>query len=373
MLRLIGNQKQKNVEYVLKNYGPEALAHHRQLLEGYLQSHVTRNHSPRTIAGSRRFLTGWFAEHGDAIRPLYVWEAMEPMRGRARIVQYGKALIEVELSNSTIRSYLGRLRDFFSYVLSHPVVFDGESPHRLTELYGSIEQPVSEFDCPQHSFDGEQRGIPMDPERLYDFYGVIRDKYLPLAGADMGARNYTIAVIAGETGFRCDEIVHLEINADLFFESRKIQTRHAKGTRGSGKRSRPSLFTPFARDTVQYYLKHHRPHFARAAGPDYLFVTRTGKKLTNASMGELLGKMVECARKSGFPVAEHFSWHWFRRIFATRFIERFPDRLHVLISLLGHVTPNTVHRYIRHSDAWSERRMQETLERINTNGYSLDF
>ena len=376
MLRLIGSQKQEpaQVSTEPKQYGPHALTHHRQLLEGYLQSHVTRNHSPRTIQEVRRVLDGWFEEHGAAQRPLYVWEAMEPMQGRQRIIAYGKALLEAELENSTIRSYLGRLRDFFSYVLEHPVVFDGESPHRITELYGRIEQPVSEFDCPQHSYDGEQRGIPLDPERLYDFYGVLRNKYIPAAGSpDLRARNYTIAVIAGESGLRIDEIAHLEISKDLLFESKKIQTRHAKATNGSGKRSRPTLYTPLARDTIQYYLKHHRPNIRGASQSDDLFITRSGKRMSQKCMQDALNSMVSSAQENDFPVMEHFSWHWFRRIFATRFIERFPDRLHVLINLLGHVTPNTVHKYIRHSDAWSERRMQETLERINTDGYSLDF
>lgn len=375
MLRLIENKKQESHEASeQKHYGPNAFAHHRQLIEGYMQSHVTRNHSPNTIKSTRRFLEGWFSEQGGASRPLYTWEAMEPMKGRNRIVEYGKAMVDAELENQTIRRYLSCLREFFSYVLAHPVVFDAEAPHRLPELYGPIEQPVSEFDCPSHSHDGEQRGIPLDPERLYDFYGVLRDKYLPIAGCeDIGARDYAMAVIAGESGLRAAEIAHLQISKDLFFDSKKLQTRWGKATRGSGKRTRPTIFTPLARDTIQFYLKHHRPNISGAAQSDYVFITRTGEKMTYTSMHRLLSIMVKCAQKNGFPVMDHFSWHWFRRIFATRFIERFPDRLHVLITLLGHVTPNTVHSYIRHSEAWSERRMQETLERVNTDGYSLDF
>jgi site-specific recombinase XerD len=375
MLRLIETKKQEQArESGLKQYGAEAFSHHRQLIEGYLQSHVTRNHSERSIAEVRRYLSCWFNEQGGAIRPLYVWEAMEPMQGRRRIVEYGKGLVTIELANSTIRRYLGHLRDFFSYVLAHPIVFDGEAARRITEIYGPMEQPVSEFDYPKHSYDGEQRGIPMDPERLYDFYGVLREKYLTATGMqDIRARNYSMAVLAGESGLRIDEILHLEISKDLFFESKKLQTRHAKGMRGSGKRSRPTLFTPLARDTLQFYLNHHRPRIRGAAESDYLFINRDGKKMDRKAVSEQLNNMVSSAQESGFSVMDHFSWHWFRRIFATRFIERFPDKLHVLIGLLGHVTPHTVHTYIRHSDAWSERMMQETLESINTHGYSLDF
>jgi len=187
------------------------------------------------------------------------------------------------------------------------------------------------------------------------------------------ARDYAIAVLAGESGLRIDEIANLEISQDLLFESKKLQTRNAKAMKGSGKRSRPTIFTPLTRDTIRYYLEHHRPNIPGADRSDLLFITRTGKMMTYGALNRLIKNMVKCAQKNGFPVAGHFSWHWFRRIFATRFIERFPDRMHVLINLLGHVSPNTVHKYIHHSEAWSERRMQETLERINTDGYSLDF
>lgn len=373
LLKLVANRKPAESLPPEKNFGPAALAHHLQLLEGYLQSHQIRNHSPKTIGGVRSHLSAWFSEYGSGARPLYVWEAMEPMRGRNRIVGYGRLMIEAELENQTIRRYLGNLSGFFSYVLQHPVVFEGETSLRITDLYGPIEQPVSEFDIPQHCYDGDQLGIPLDPERLHNFYGIIREKYLPLAMfPHIRARNYTMAILAGESGFRADELIHLEISKDLFFESKKIQTRFAKGMKGSGKRSRPTLFTPLARDTLTYYLKNHRPHMRGANLTEFLFISRTGKMLTYKSLQKVLKGIVKCSQKNNFPIMDHFTWHWFRRVFATRFIERFPDRLSALINLLGHVTPNTVHSYIRHSEAWTDAQIKETLERIHTNGYSMD-
>ena len=67
-------------------------------------------------------------------------------------------------------------------------------------------------------------------------------------------------ILAGESGMRVDELINLHI-ADLLFDSNKIQTRHAKGTNGSGKRSRVSLFSSFAQDSVRHYLKSYRPLF----------------------------------------------------------------------------------------------------------------
>ena len=72
--------------------------------------------------------------------------------------------------------------------------------------------------------------------------------------------------------------------------------------------------------------------------------------------------MIDIANGANFSVLNHMSWHWMRRIFATRFIERHPNKLAVLITLLGHMNANTVHKYIRHSEAWMDEQIKETLE-----------
>ena len=224
---------------------------------------------------------------------------MEPMVGRKRILLYGKALLESEISNHTIRKYLGDLKNYFSYVLEHQVIFVGEEAKRISDVYHSIEQPISDYDTPQHSFDGEQRGVPLDPERLFEFYSFLRDKYIPHAQyKHLAARNYAMVVLAAESGLRADELIHLEISSDLFFESKKLQTRFAKATNGSGKRARVTLFTPFARDTISFYLKNHRPKIKNAGSTDYLFISRTGEKLTYASIQRFLSnEMIPLAKK----------------------------------------------------------------------------
>ncbi len=57
---------------------------------------------------------------------------------------------------------------------------------------------------------------------------------------------------------------------------------------------------------------------------------------------DILKSIVIEARNNDFPILDHMSWHWFRRVFATRFIEEFPGKLSVLIELLGHSNYNTV-------------------------------
>ena len=225
-----------------------------------------------------------------------------------------------------------------------------------------IDQPVSEFDMPTHVYDGERLGIPLDPESLYSFYALLREHYLGDAALKtIASRNYTMAVLAGESGLRAEELIHLEL-CDLFFEAKKLQTRYAKATKGSGKRVRVTLFTPLARDTVKFYLKQHRPQILGADKTQYLFPSRSGQRLTYTGIHSALSEMVKVAQKQKFQVASHMGWHWFRRIFATRFIERFPNQIATLVSLLGHMSPGTVHCYIRHSQAWMDKQMQLVLE-----------
>lgn len=364
MLKVVGHSSStaETPPYLRAEF-TEAFGHHIALIESYLQSHRIRNHSERTIQKESAFLKSWFEEFGSVARPLYTWEAMAPRTGRERIVQYGQALLEGQLSSDTIRSYLGILRNYFAFVLEHPFLKTSSGFIRIQNCYGPIDQPISEYDMPTHTYDGERKGVPFDPERLYEFYGIVRKHYLEIAGQAkaIAARNYTALVIAGESGLRADEVIHLEIH-DLHFDSLKIQTRFAKGTRGSGKRARLTLFTPLAQDTVRLYLQTYRPRILGADQSSYLLPSKTGGLLDYSSLQKALAEMIHAAKKADFPVASHMSWHWMRRLFATRFIERFPNKLSILITLLGHQSPGTVHRYIRHSQAWMDEQIQETLQ-----------
>ena len=364
MLRLVKYQNENQKTLVRSYEGLRPLDDHHQLLDRFLQAHRIKNHADETIRRTHQLLVNWFKIHGSGHRPLYTWEAMEPVMGRRRIQNYAQAMIDSELASSTIRRHLGILGGYFEYVMNYPHLIDDSLAQstRIQARYGTIENPVSEFDMPTHVFDGEQRGIPLDPERLYDFYQLVREKYLPKVRYPwIGARNYALLVLAGESGLRIDELLHLDV-MDLFFESKKIQTRFAKGTRGSGKRARTTLFTPLARDTLRHYLKGYRPHFPNHKSSPLLFLTKVGTPMDYDYALKPLKEMVRVAQKEGFPILDHMAWHWLRRIFATRFIERFPHQFPALIQLLGHVTPNTVHCYIRHSEAWIDEKIQEVLK-----------
>ncbi len=363
MLKLV-TQKTQKAE--LPSYGALALEHHNQLITGFIQSHRVRNHSERTTEDIKRFLKSWFSIHGNEFRPLYTWEAMGPVYGRERIMNYARALRDMELTNHTARKYVGTLRSYFGFVLEFPYVTSDFKIVRLSEIYGPIEQPVSEYDIPVHAYGDEQQGVPIEPGHLLKFFEILRDHYInPNLKRYLHerSRNYTMCVLAGETGLRADELSHLELNHDLFFDSHQLQTRFAKATRGSGKRARLTVFPALSRDTVRYFIKNHRPHLRGYPSP-YLFFSTDSGPVDYNSLQRAIASMRFCANKNDFPVLEHFAWHWLRRLFATRFIERFPEKLPTLIQMLGHVTGQTVHAYIRHSKAWMDEEMRSVLENI---------
>ena len=364
MLKLVTYQKENILSSTGIDYsGLNPHKDHNNLLQRYFDSHRMKNYSPKTISKEKSFLNNWFELHGPGNRSMFTWEAMDSATGRQRIINYSNALIDSEITIKTVRSYLGMLGQYFAYVLEFPYFVEDGISTRIQNRYSSIAQPVSEFDFPRHVYNGEQLGVPFDPERLYELYSITRNKYLANAKYPLIAnRNYAMLVIAGESGLRIDEIIHLEVQ-DLFFESKKIQTRHAKGTRGSGKRARTTIFTPFARDTMKYYLKVREELIKGKKSSNLLFPGKSGKILDYSSAYLALKTIDKIANKEGLPILPHFSWHWMRRIFATRFIERFPHLLSVLIALLGHVTPNTVHCYICHSGAWMDDKILEVLNK----------
>jgi integrase len=247
----------------------EMLADHHAILQGYLDTHTTRNHSNRTIESDRRFLTGWFAgfmvpdeSYPERERQLLIWEAMEPVVGRQRITGFSKGLVDAGLKPRTVAGYLGSLRRLFLYVLDYPYI-PGSEIQSIAMKYGPIEQPVLEYDYPVHVLDHEEEGFVLTGERLLQFYDFVRLEYIGRNQKKLPAsRDYTMIVVAAESGLRADEIRLLDAlgpHRDLFYMQNRLQTRFGKGTQGSGKRVRKTIFTPFAQATMRVYEEHIRP------------------------------------------------------------------------------------------------------------------
>jgi site-specific recombinase XerD len=349
----------------------QQLADHQALLDSYLDTHITRNHSQRTIASERQFLRGWFEgfivrdpDHAEGERQLFVWEAMAPVVGRQRIVGFSKGLVEAGLKPRTVHGYLGSLRRLFQYILEYPYI-PGPVPQSVVSRYGHIEQPVSEYDYPVHSLDQEDEDFVLTGNQLLQFYDFIRLEYIGTNQKKAPAsRDYTMVVLAGESGLRADEIRHLDAlgpHRDLFYEHNAIQTRHGKGAKGSGKRVRKTIFTPFAQATMRVYEERIRPQFPNAKTHTALFLTESGERLHYKAMWRNLHVIAVAARTAGLHLPQKFSWHSLRKSFATNFMEEHPDRPWVLMDFLGHLNPSTLHRYVKHTRAYYDQAINDLV------------
>jgi site-specific recombinase XerD len=350
---------------------PEMLTDHRAIIQGYLDTHVTRNHSDSTTEADRRILIGWFEgfmvpddSYPDRERQLPVWEAMKPVAGRQRIVGFSKGLVDAGLKPRTVTGYLGALRRLFDYVLEYPYI-PSEEPQSIRAKYGPIEQPVLEYDYSVHALDREQEGIILTGQRLIDFYDFVRLGYIGGNQKKIPAsRDYTMIVLAGEIGLRADEIRHLDVigpNRDLFYKQARIQTRHGKGCKGSGKRVRKTIFTPFAQATTKVYEDRIRPAFPNASINSALFLTESGDRISYKSMWRSLYIIAKEARKAGLDILPKLSWHSLHKSFATNFMERHPDRPWVLMDMMGHMSPSTLHRYVKHSRSYYEQAIDDIV------------
>lgn len=337
------------------------------LFAAYIQSHKVRGHSEETILKHKRTLSAWFKMAGNHQRPLSIREALHPVTGRQWVKHYSKALVDSGLTTPTIRAYLLVIYQYCEFILDHPFVEIGGVNYDLKRLYGDLKQPVSKFDLPTHAHDREVP-LPMDPALLYEWLAFLRQYYLSSAREKLNrhvqARNYSMIVFAAETGLRIDELTHLSMN-DLFFDSFRVQTRHAKGASGSGKRSRTTLFPPLSRATMKHYLQHHRTELPGSKKSKRLFPSVKSGILSSRSSGRIMRQVVVKSKERGFPVEEHLNGHGLRRIFATRFIEAFPDKLPILLNLLGHSNFATVHRYIKHSEAFMDQEILAIVKKVD--------
>jgi site-specific recombinase XerD len=349
----------------------EKLSDHTAILNGYIDTLYTRNFSPTTIKTVSGFLTGWFegmiipdSYHSDGERQLLIWEAMEPTRGRKFIVAFTKGLIFSGLKSRTVAQYLGYLRRLFQYVLDVPYI-PSEEVQYIGPKYGPIVQPVLEYDYPTHIIDDEPEGYSLTLQELVDFYDYIRSIYIPRSQKKLAAsRDYSMIVLAGETGLRADEIRGLDKGEriDLLFSHGRVQTRFGKGAKGSGKRTRKTIFTPLAQATTIHYLENIRPGFARAKEEEALYLSECGRRISYSAMIRNLKTIVEEARKDGLVMPPKLTWHDLRRSFATIFMERYPHLAWVLMDMLGHMNPSTLNRYIKHRRAFYDKAIDRVLD-----------
>lgn len=228
-----------------------------------------------------------------------------------------------------------------------------------------------EYDYPRHVFDSDWAGNFLPEAQLQELYRFIHDVYVNRNQKVLVAwRDYAMVVLAGESGLRAREFCAVDAlgpQRDLFYDKGRIRTRGGKGHNGSGPLVRTTVLTPFAQQVIQAYEQQVRPHFRNAAANPALFLSECGTRMVYSTAYQALKGIVHAARQHGLNLPENLSWHDFRRSFATNFNERQPAEIAVLMQLMGHRNPSTLHRYVkvsqRHTDDVLDTYTRDLVQR----------
>lgn len=150
------------------------------------------------------------------------------------------------------------------------------------------------------------------------------------------------------TGLRVSELVSLR-PGDLNFSLGYLRTM------GKGGKERLVPFHQAAGERVQEYLERGRSHLLKGRQNEFLFLNRSGQRLSRMGFWKVLRQY---ALQAG--ITTHLSPHTLRHSFATHLLEAGTD-LRLLQEMLGHASISTTEIYT-HID---ERRMHDLHRRFH--------
>jgi integrase/recombinase XerD len=163
-------------------------------------------------------------------------------------------------------------------------------------------------------------------------------------------RNHAVLELLYSSGLRVSELIELKVN-DLNF------SQHLLKCRGKGNKERFVPFGSYAQKSVRRYLSIRHKKFPVTPG-SFLFVNRSGGKMTRESVWHMVRKMAKQAElgKKAYP-------HILRHSFATHLLEGGAD-LRVVQEMLGHSDISTTQIYT-HID---KRRLKSIHETYHPRG-----
>jgi integrase/recombinase XerD len=196
-----------------------------------------------------------------------------------------------------------------------------------------------------HRFLSRERVLKSDPTTLIDSPKLwkkvpdtlsLNEMESLISQADVhsyqGARDKAILETLYATGMRVSESTNLKINnvnLDIGF-LRCI---------GKGNKERVIPLGKKAIQSINRYLEFSRPHFLKQKTSDYLFISRSGAKLSRQSVWKLIKRYASEAK-----IKKSIRVHTIRHSFATHLLERGAD-LRSVQEMLGHSNISTTQIY----------------------------
>nr|WP_327437625.1 tyrosine-type recombinase/integrase [Sinorhizobium meliloti] len=151
----------------------------------------------------------------------------------------------------------------------------------------------------------------------------------------LGRRDYTLLLLAAQTGLRVSEIIDLDRDAVMLGQGAHVQCV------GKGRKERSTALTKVAQQALRYWLKEPRKRGATA-----LFPNRHGGKLSADGVQALLNKYVAEARQRCLPLrSKRVSPRVLRHSAAMELLQAGVDRS-VIALWLGHEAMETTLTYL---------------------------
>ena len=263
--------------------------------------------------------------------------------------------VEKGLSRNTLEAYSRDLADFFNWTensIERCVSVLQEDDLRLYFLQlkqkglssRSVARKMSSVRG-MYRFLFKEGRIAEDPSQMLEApraeSALPRDLTLeevdrllaqPRTSDALGARDQTMLEVLYATGLRVSELLSLCLK-DLNLEVGFLVAY------GKGKKERLVPFGDAAMEKLKTYLVNIRPGFCKSEKVPYVFLNRSGRKLSRQGFWKMLNRYALLASIRS-PVTPHV----LRHSFATHLLERGAD-LRSLQLLLGHASISTTQIY----------------------------
>ncbi|MDO5563217.1 MAG: tyrosine-type recombinase/integrase [Synergistaceae bacterium] len=261
--------------------------------------------------------------------------------------------LERACSKNTLKAYSSDVRSWYLYCRSHDTSPKELTGDNITRFLNNLSAEGKSKSTVQRcaavlssftrflSYDGDLEFMPiLDPlpKREEVLPQVMTEGEIQRIinacedGTPLGARDRAVIELAYGAGMRASELCDLELqNID--------RSGGLIYTRGKGGKERTIPYVGAVRKVIDDYIEKVRPLLDRL-GLEYLFLTRSGKKMRREFLWQILRKR---GKSAGIPLSRLHP-HVLRHTFATHLLRNGMDQ-RTLQEILGHSSILTTEKY----------------------------
>ena len=201
----------------------------------------------------------------------------------------------------------------------------------IRAFYKFLEEEKLTDHNPAHNFETPR--LPQALPKALEPEDMARLVSAPETDSQLGLRNRTMFELMYSAGLRVSELLDLTL-AQINIEESFLRVR------GKGSKERLSPMGEVAAGFMARYLKEARPHLAGAKSGSYVFLNKSGGRLSRQYFWRVLG---EYAKQQGL---NGVTPHVLRHSFATHLVDGGAD-LRAVQMMLGHASLATTEIYIK--------------------------